>query len=1313
MDFLTFATKEGKKGEIQVYPEFYVRKSRDLMIRGGDFYAIWVPERGVWSTDQDDVVQMIDAELTKYIEEKSWPDGIKVKPLKMSIASSGTIDRWIKYVQKQLPDNYHPLDENLIFSNSPVRKTDYASKRLPYALEECETPAWDELVGTLYSEEERRKIEYAIGSVVNGDSKELQKFFVFYGSAGTGKSTILNVIEALFEGYCEPFKAQSLGSGSDSFALEAFKNNPLVAIDHEGKLNKIEDNTRLNSLVSHDEMVINEKFKSQYSMRFHSLLFIGTNSPVKITDSRSGLLRRLIDISPTGNTIPRRRYDQLKEKVKFELGGIATHCKKVYEEDPNYYDNYIPITMMGATNDFYNFMEEQYDKYAEENETYLNEAYRAYDEFCKASKVQYPYSKRVFKEELKNYFYAFEDRGRMKNGDQIWNHYYEFRLDRFESTRKDKTHESGAIGKKWLKFDSVISVLDTFCAQCLAQYAGSNEKPKTAWDNVETYLEDLNTRRLHYVRIPMNVIVIDFDIKDDNGNKSLEKNIEAASKWPKTYAELSKSGQGIHLHYIYNGDVEALSRVYEDNVEIKVFTGKSSLRRKLTYCNSEEIATINSGLPLKVKEVNMQNFEVIKNERTLRKMIQKNLNKEYHPYTKPSIDYIQFLLQQAYDSGMHYDVTDMRPAIQAFALNSTNQPRECMRMVGKMQFKSEEPALPVPYKVEKDYDPTCFFDVEVFINLFVLVYKFRNKDPVKLINPSSSMIEKLCEFKLIGFNNRKYDNHILYGRMLGYNNERLYTLSQRLIANSRNAGFSEAYNLSYTDIYDFSSKKQSLKKWEIELKIHHQELGLPWDKPVDSDLWNTVADYCANDVVATEKVFDHLRGDFMAREILADLSGLTVNDTNNQHTAKIIFGDEKNPQDEFIYTDLSTMFPGYEYSKFGIDKSRYKGKVVSGFSIYRGEDPGEGGRVYAEPGMYENVALLDVASEHPTSIVELNLFGDKYTARFKELLDIRLYIKHKDYNAVRNMFDGKLAKYMESDEMADALSSALKIPINSVYGLTSASFDNKFRDPRNEDNIVAKRGALFMIDLQFAVQEKGFTVAHIKTDSIKIPNATPEIIDFVMEFGKKYGYTFEHEATYEKMCLVNDAVYIAKYDEAGIRNKGGKHAGDWTATGKQFQVPYVFKTLFSHEKIEFEDMCETMSVTTALYLDMNESLPDVSEYETRLKKMEKAQKKGEQVIEEDLDDLRTKIAEGHDYHFVGKVGSFCPVKPGTGGGLLMREKDGKYNAATGSKGFRWQEAETLRVNKKEDTIDRSYYAALVDDAVAAISEYGNFDDFIM
>ena len=139
---------------------------------------------------------------------------------------------------------------------------------------------------------------------------------------------------------------------------------------------------------------------------------------------------------------------------------------------------------------------------------------------------------------------------------------------------------------------------------------------------------------------------------------------------------------------------------------------------------------------------------------------------------------------------------------------------------------------------------------------------------------------------------------------------------------------------------------------------------------------------------------------------------------------------------------------------------------------------------------------------------------------------------------------------------------------------------------KNVNNIVALRGALFMRTLQDEVQQRGFAVAHIKTDSIKIPDATPEIIAFCMDFAKKYGYTFEHEATYERMCLVNNAVYIAKYmddDQCKARygyvpGDNAEEGGEWTATGTQFQVPYVFKTLFSKEPIEFSDLCETKSV---------------------------------------------------------------------------------------------------------------------------------------
>ena len=308
---------------------------------------------------------------------------------------------------------------------------------------------------------------------------------------------------------------------------------------------------------------------------------------------------------------------------------------------------------------------------------------------------------------------------------------------------------------------------------------------------------------------------------------------------------------------------------------------------------------------------------------------------------------------------------------------------------------------------------------------------------------------------------------------------------------------------------------------------------------------------------------------------------------------------------------------------------------------------------------------------HPTSIKELNLFGE-YTRKYVDILDARLAIKHRDYDKARAMLDGALEPYLGSDEEAGALAAALKIVINSVYGYTTAKFDNPFKDPRNVDNIVAKRGALFMINLKNEVQARGFTVAHIKTDSIKIPNATPEIIQFVMDYGKKYGYKFEHEATYEKMCLVNDAVYIAKY-------KDGKHAGEWTATGKQFQVPYVFKTLFSHEPIIFEDKCETKSVTTAMYLDMNESLKE----------------------------------DEHNYVFVGRAGQFCPMLPGSGGGVLLREKEkDSYSAVTGTKGYRWLESEVVRNLGKEDFVDTSYYKKLVDDAVETISKYCDFETFV-
>lgn len=898
LDFLMISTRSTKRGVIEIYPKFIIKKSSDLMIRGGDFYAIWIEERGLWSTDEQDALILIDKYLDEYAEENKGKFEAQVRVMHMWDAESGMIDTWHKYCQKQMRDSFHQLDDTLIFANTKVSKKDYSSKRLPYPLEKGDISAWDKLISTLYSPEERHKIEWSIGAIVTGDSKNIQKFMVFYGSAGTGKSTILNIIQKLFEGYYSVFDARALGSSSNSFALESFKSNPLVAIQHDGDLSRIEDNTRLNSLVSHELMTVNEKFKAAYSNRFNAFLYMGTNKPVKITDAKSGLIRRLIDVTPTGEKLSRAEYHDVTKRVNFELGAIAKHCEEVYREDPGAYDDYVPVSMLGASNDFYNFVLDSYFTFKEQVDVPLKSAWELYKTYCDEANVPYPFSKRIFKEELKNYFADYKDRYTV-NDVRMRSVYIGFRADKFEDEEKKEEVEKPKI--KLIEFNSTESMFDKECGEYPAQYATSKGTPTKKWDNVTTTLNDINTSELHYVKVPENHIVIDFDIPDENGEKSLEKNVEEASKWPPTYAEFSKSGKGVHLHYIYTGDPKKLSSIYSDHIEVKVYSGKSSLRRKLTKCNNLSIAKISSGLPLKGED-KVVNFEAIKTEKGIRTLIKKNLKKEIHPGTKPSIDFIHKILDDAYKSDLKYDVSDMKPAVLSFAASSTHQADYCIKLVNKMQFKSKEPSLPVGSRPE---DKIVFYDVEIFPNLFLVNWKYEGeKSPVvRMINPKPAEIEELLKYKLVGFNCRRYDNHMLYARLMGYNNLQLFNLSQKIITEGKGF-FGEAYNISYTDVYDFAAKKQSLKKWEIELGIHHQELGLPWDQPVPEERWVEVAEYCDNDVIATEAVFNELKGDFMAREILADLAGMTVNDTTNTLTTRIIFGKERHPN--LVYTDLAT-----------------------------------------------------------------------------------------------------------------------------------------------------------------------------------------------------------------------------------------------------------------------------------------------------------------------------------------------------------------------------------------------------------------------
>lgn len=1240
MDFynieVVHKTSNNRHSDIQIKPVFLYGDVKDLICRGGDFYAWW--NDGQWDFNRNNLRKHIDNEVWKKYEEtkEKYPEAI-VTPMQMIEDTTGIMKRFIEYCRNS--DQFEgSFNKKILFADDVMKREDYATTKLSYSPKKGPTPAFDEMFDKLYSPKELEKILWFLGAVFTNSMINIEKFLFLYGSKGSGKGTMIHLMRHLFDGYHSPIDLEHLTSDSE-FATTGVQEIPLL-IDDDTNLMNIRKDTNLLKLTSHDLMPINEKYKKTYSVRFTGLLVAASNQRYKVRNIDSGITRRAVVAEPTKERHTYEDYHRLRNQLEFELPQVAQRAIDTFNKHgAGYLNNYVNLEMIEYTDPVFAFVKQS--RAALGDSVSLRKASELYLLFLTDLGFNTEGYKRIIRNELTRYYKRFHadttiDGVRYKN---VFSGFKNELLDDEDVSDEPKTDLTDLLAD--MNITNRDSYLDTVGALYPAQKATDGGIPTTKWDNCHTVLEDIDTSELHFVRLPMSHIVIDFDKKNDKGEKDLYLNLQFARKFPPTYMELSKSGQGVHLHYYYDGDVSKLEKLYEDDIEIKVFTGKSSLRRKLTFCNDLEITSITSGLPKKKGKIHM--YEDIKllpwDEKRMRRLIEGNLNKKYHANTKPSVDFIHKILKEAHESGVKYDLEDLRQDVLIFATQSSNQTAECLKLYGEMIFCSinndtDMTDIQSGGRIVADED-LWFMDLEVFPNLFTVGFKKYGDDTKHIfINPTAAELQPYIEKPFVGFNTRRYDNHILYAAtLLEVSVNDLYQQSQRIIDKTgSNAFYRGAYELSYADIYEYLApvNKASLKAYQISLGIKHDEMELPWDQPVPEHLWERVAEYMWNDITSTEAVFKATYPDYKARLVMTELSGLSVNAKTQDHAAKILFGDDPNPQDKFIYTNLAEEFPGYEYSY--------------GKSTYLGENPSEGGYVYSEPGIYEDVALFDVESMHPWSLVVLNHFGP-YTQNFKDLVMARMHIKHKDFDAARELYSGRLKPYLEDVKEAKDLSNALKGVINIVYGMTSAKFPNKFKHPDNNDNIVAKRGALFIMTLKKEVQELGYQVVHVKTDSIKVAGATEELKTFIWEFAEKYGYSFEHEKTFGAMGLINKSTYAGWYEEDDKIS--------WETVGSQFIEPIVRKRLFTKEDV----------VETDYFLRKNARLP-------------------------------IYIGE----RFVGK---FAEVYASKSGSELKRVDGEKSAYVNGTKGYLWKLS--AEYEGRED-LDMTYYDKLVGDARAELEK---------
>lgn len=223
----------------------------------------------------------------------------------------------------------------------------------------------------------------------------------------------------------------------------------------------------------------------------------------------------------------------------------------------------------------------------------------------------------------------------------------------------------------------------------------------------------------------------------------------------------------------------------------------------------------------------------------------------------------------------------------------------------------------------------------------------------------------------------------------------------------------------------------------------------------------------------------------------------------------------------------------------------------------------EGAISIGNPGVYNNVFKVDVASLYPSIMLQYRVYD-----KFKD--PEQHFIQMVDYFTEERLANKKRAKDT-GDRYYKDLEQAQKIVINSAYGMMGAPGLN-FNSPTNASFVTKKGREILQQSLDWATAN-GFQIVNADTDSISItragePVGEEERKEILAAINAMYPdkIRFEDDGYYPNVVVIKAKNYALRDEKGKVKIKGSALKGTTKEKALQEFMKEVLNVLFQNDK---------------------------------------------------------------------------------------------------------------------------------------------------